>query len=524
MNIGRGRKVVVEHTSVNPQKALHIGHLRNLALGDTIARLLRFTGHAVQVLNYIDDSGLQVADVVVGFRFAQFPVEAPPGEKFDHYSGDHVYVKVNQLYEAHPELLERRKEVLRALEDPNSEMGQFARQITRLILRAQLETCWRVGARYDLLNFESHILEMHLWDRVFGTLKKQGLVSRPETGQFAGCWIVRVPGEAEGEEKVLLRSDGTATYVAKDIPYAAWKLGLAPDRFRYERFVNQPDGTPLWATGTAAARAKHPAFGHAEVAITVIDVRQARLQRIIAYILSRLAGSRARRRYLHLGYEVVALSGDTVRAMGFDVGDRHTVHMSGRTGIYINVDDVLDTLHRRAYEESQKRNPAASVQWLHDVAEQVAVGALRLSLVKADLDKQVVFDLKEALRLEGETGPYLQYSLARAARILEKAGAAPHISRAACESLSDPHEWALGKSLARLDLMVEETARSLAPKALARYLFDVATAFNLFYEKLPVLQEVDVKRQEGRLALVGGFRNVGRQAMQLLGVPVLDRL
>ena len=522
INIGRGIKVTVEHTSVNPNKALHIGHLRNVAIGDVIYRLLKNSGYDVKVLNYIDDSGAQVADVIVGFLYCNFKPEAPQGEKFDHYCGDTVYVKVNEMYEQNPALIEKQKQVLKELEDQNSEVSRLAKKITTKIVEEQLKTCWRFGARYDCLNFESHMIHSKLWERLFEELKRRGIVKFVEEGRLKGCWIVEVEGEEEGEEKVLVRADGTATYVAKDIPYAAWKLGLVDDPFLYIEYVKQPDGTTLWATDLAQGCVKQDFYG-AEKSIVVIDVRQSRLQRIIKSILKQIAGETVEERYVHLGYAVVSLSPQTAKEMGFTEEER-LLHMSGRKGIYLNADDVLDTLKKKALEETIKRNPGESVEWCERVSESVAVAALRFDLLKQDLDKIVVFDLNKALRLEGETGPYILYSYVRASRILEKASAEGLTPSTSKPTITQPSEKKLLKELSKFDLVVEEAVKTLSPKTLARYAIELATLFNNFYESAPVLSCSDEEVRASRLMLVTAFKAVLGKTMDLLGLPVVERM
>jgi arginyl-tRNA synthetase len=522
INIGKGVKVTIEHTSVNPNKALHIGHLRNVAIGDVIYRLLKHSGYDVKVLNYIDDSGAQVADVIVGFLFCNFQPEAPPGEKFDHYCGDTVYVKVNEMYEKNPALLEKQKQVMRELEDPNSEVTRLAKKITTRILGEQLKTCWRFGARYDCLNFESQIIHSKLWERLFEELKRRGIAKFVEEGRLKGCWIVEVEGEEEGEEKVLVRADGTATYVAKDIPYAAWKLGLVEDPFLYREYVKQPDGTTLWATDLAQG-CKRPDFHGADKSIVVIDVRQSRLQRIIKSILKQLAGEAVEERYIHLGYAVVSLSPQTAKEMGFTEEER-LLHMSGRKGIYLNADDVLDALKKKALEETMKRNPGESLEWCERVSESIAVAALRFDLLKQDLDKMVVFDLNKALRLEGDTGPYILYSYVRASRILEKAAEEGLNPSTPKPTITQPSEKKLLKALSKFDLVVEEAVKNLSPKTLARYAIELATLFNNFYESTPVLSCSDEGARASRLMLVTAFKAVLGKTMELLGLPIVERM
>jgi len=515
VDTGKGKRMVIEHTSVNPNKALHVGHMRNVILGDTLYRIMKATNYNTTVLNYVDDSGLQVADIVIGFRFAGFSAEPPAGRKFDQYCGDDVYVKVNQMYEKDPTLAEKRKVVLKEIEEGKSELAKFAAEITKRVLDEQLRTCWRLKARYDILNFESQIVVSKMWERAFELLKKERLVKFEEEGKNKGCWVI----EAEGEEdKVVVRSDGTATYVAKDIPYAAWKLGLVGDPFRYVEYGVQWDDSMLHAT--TLAQGKGGVFPGADRVVTIIDSRQARLQRIISQVLGRMGAGGD---YQHLGYEAVTLSANTAKALGIDIGDRQFMHMSGRKGIYVGADYVLDHLKSKAKEEVRTRNPDFTDEQLDSVAEEITISAIRYNMVKQDLDKIITFDITESMSLEGDTGPYLQYAYARSQRILEKAGVeAP--SKARFELLSNEAEIALIKEIAKLDLVVEDAAKSLSPKALARYSYNLATIFSSFYEKVPVLREPDKEILLARLALVKAFGIALRNALSLLGVTALNKM
>jgi arginyl-tRNA synthetase len=412
---GPVKRIAIEHTNVNPNKALHIGHARNLVLGDSLVRTMKRLGHEVQTLNYIDDSGAQVADVIVGLKFLNFSDQAPPGVKFDAYCGDVVYTKVNQVYERDPSLKEKQRLVLKEIEKGSGEISEYAERIVSRILADQLQTCWRLGARYDLLNWESHILKTGMWNEVFEELKRKGIAVLETEGVNAGCWVVK---DAElGDDKVLVRSDGTVVYVAKDIPYAAWKIGLVGDHFSYRVYAAQPDGSSLWSTtstksaGPEAGKPTHPKFGGADLAISVIDSKQSRLQRVVSRVLERLEG-KENVRYLHRAYEVVALSKRSAESLGLTV-EKEFVHMQGRKGIYINVDTVLDALKKKAAEETKKRNPDKGDEWVDSVAETLALGAFRFELVRQDPDKMMAFDMEASLRLEGDTGPYLLYSTRR---------------------------------------------------------------------------------------------------------------
>ena len=513
-----GAHILIEHTSVNPNKALHVGHIRNVIIGDALFRLLRAINHKVTVLNYIDDSGLQVADIVIAFKFAGFSQEPPAGKKFDQYCGDDVYVKINEMYERDPTLAEKRKAVLREIEEGKSEIAQLASQVTLRVLAEQLKTCWRMKARYDLLNFESHIVVSKLWSESFELLKKHGITRYETEGKNKGCWVIEAKDE---DDKVIVRSDGTATYVAKDIPYAAWKLGLVKDPFSYKEFAVQWDGSTLYETALGGKK-EDRSFNDGQRVITVIDSRQARLQRIVSQVLSKIGKDGGSREYHHLGYEAVTISAETAKALGIDIGDREFMHMSGRKGIYVSADYVMDNLHSRAYTEVKIRNPDFDEKMLHRIAEEVAISALRYNMIRQDLDKIITFDIKESLSLEGDTGPYLQYAYARSQRILEKSG--QDVQKANFETLSQEAEMALIKEISKLDLAIEDAAKSLSPKTLARYSYSLATIFNLFYEKVPVLKEQDIATRTARLALVKVFGITLKNALDLLGITALDRM
>ena len=521
IDIGKNKRVLIEHTSVNPNKALHIGHIRNVVLGDCVYRILQYTNHNAYVLNYVDDSGLQVADIIVGFKFANFPMQTD--KKFDHYCGDEVYVKVNEIYEQNADLAEKRRYVLKEIEKPDSEIAKFARELTSRVLNEQLKTCWRLKVRYDCLNFESQIMESKLWEKVLAAMKEKEIVKieNDPASKYVGCLVIKAG--LEGEEKVLLRNDGTATYIAKDIPYAAWKIGLVEDLFSYYKYTMQFDNTTLLATKLDSTEYPNPRFHAADLAITVIDTRQSRLQKIISKVLDMLGATSGR--YIHLSYEVVALSSDTARTLGIEIGERQFAHMSGRKGIYVNADDVLDALHKTAYEAAKVRNPDADNEWLDRVAESIAIAAIRYSMIKQDLDKTITFDINESLNLEGDTGPYLQYAHARACRIIEKSvDPLTTIDHNLASVLKTEYEIALIREISKFEMYLEEAAMNLSPKTIARYAYSLATRFNAFYEKVPVLQERNVEVSKARLILVNTFITAIKAALTMLGIDALEKM
>jgi arginyl-tRNA synthetase len=514
--LGKKSRVVVEHTSVNPNKALHIGHVRNIIVGDTVSRILEKAQYDVRILNYVDDSGLQVADIIVGFKYGGFDVEPPKDQKFDHYCGDIVYVKTTERYETDTKLAEYRTEILKQLEEGTTDTAKFANDITRRVLAEQLKTCWRLGATYDCLNFESQIVRSHLWKDAFEKMKEMQLVELEKEGKNAGCWVIK--SENDEEDKVLVRSNGIATYIAKDIPYAAWKLGILKDPFYYTKYAEQENKT-LWET--VLEKNSNPKLDFTgDKVITVIDSRQSRLQKIITKLMSSFKSQQGA--YVHLGYESVTLSAETAKTLNVDTGGKQ-VQMSGRKGIYVNADYVLDILGVKTYEEAKKRNPELAEPKLVEIAEQVAVGALRYAMIKQDLDKIITFDLTESLSLEGDTGPYIQYSHARAARILEKAETKPRFD-VSFGILSTEHEINLIKTIGKFDIQVEDAAKNLSPKVIARYCYDLAVSFNGFYEHVKVLTAENKDLVNARLCLVYSFKETLAKALDIIGISSPDRM
>jgi arginyl-tRNA synthetase len=515
----RGELVAIEHTNVNPNKALHIGHARNLVLGDSLVRVMRYLGQRVQALNYIDDSGAQVADIVVGFKFLGLPDEAPVGVKYDVYCGDSVYTKVNQEYAKNPGLKEKQSLVLKEIEKGTGEIADYTRGVVRRILEAQLSTCWRMGATYDLLNWESQLVHSKMWERIFDDLKKAGYVKYQDSGENKGCWVI--PDPETGEEKVVVRSDGTVVYVAKDIPYAAWKIGLIPDPFGYEVFSKEQPGGVLYSTNLGGSKSGQH-FGGVNLAISVIDTRQSYLQRIVARVLDQLHEG-ASSKYLHRSYEVVSLSKRTATALGFQI-EGEFAHMSGRKGLYVNADTMLEKLKEKATGETRKRNLSESDSWVAEVAEAVAVAALRYELLKQDPDKMIIFDIEDALQFQGDTGPYLLYTYARARRILDKTEGKPKVDEAGATKLTKLEEIRLAKRLSMLDISAETAGEFLSPKEIARFAHELAVTFNDFYERVPVNKEPDAQLRDARLALVDAASRVLAESMRLLGIAVKDRI
>ena len=518
VDIGNNSNIIVEHTSVNPNKALHIGHIRNIVVGDTVSRILNKANYKVNVLNYIDDSGLQVADIIVGFKHFGFDEEPPNGKKFDHYCGDDVYVKTTQKYELDSSLEEIRKNTLKELEDGNSETAAFGDLITRKVLAGQLQTCWNLNVSYDCLNFESQIIRSGLWSKIFEKLKEMSLIEFENEGKNAQCWVIR--GNGNEEDKVIVRSNGTATYIAKDIPYAAWKLGLLDDPFYYQKYdATQPNSKTLWQTSLNDTNTTAQNFT-AQKVVTVIDSRQERLQKIITVLMEKF--NSIPDSYVHLGYESVTLSSDTAKTLGLDT-DGKQAQMSGRKGLYVSADSVCELLKQKIIEETKKRHPEMDDSEIEKIAQSVSIGTLRYEMIKQDLDKIITFDLAKSLSLEGDTAPYLQYAYARASRILEKSGIKP-TTDVDFSLLQEKSELNLVKTIGLFNLQVRDAANNFAPKVIARYCHDLAVAFNSFYEHVKVLDSDNDALKSSRVCLVNSFNLTLEKALDLLGIDSPARM
>jgi len=542
-------KVIVEHTNINPNKAAHIGHLRNATLGDSLVRCLRFMGRRVEVQNYIDDTGVQVADLAVGMTYLEkLDLDgvrlleknlSAQGRRLDHFCWD-LYARVTEMYEKDEPSRELRGRALKEMEEGASSLARVAEYLSERIARCHLATMDRIGVRYDLLPRESDILSHRFWERAFDLLKSTGSVSLSTEGKSTGCWVMDLSGAPEFAdltegEKILVRSNGTVTYVGKDIAYQLWKLGLLGADFHYRPFHIYPEGKVLWSTTREGVK-DHPSFGDGETVYNVIDVRQSYLQRIVAESLRLLGHLEQAHRSIHFSYEMVALSPTCAAEMGLPAGDkndsRRFLEMSGRKGLGVKADDLVDNLIRRAEEEVASRNRDLSLEERRTVSERIAVGALRYYMLKFTRNKVIAFDLADALAFDGETGPYVQYAVVRAAGILGKLLAAgevraPDLPRwSAAGNLAflaetpGGEEWELTLLLGRLRSTVDQAVSSLELSVLAKYVFALAQKFNAFYHKYPVLQEPDLDRKRGRALITYLFKERMTRALDLMGIPV----
>jgi arginyl-tRNA synthetase len=566
---------MVEHTSINPNKAAHIGHLRNAILGDTFVRLLRAAGQKVDVQNYIDNTGVQVADVVVGFlhleqsgvpgvsaeeqhtltgikklmAYLAKEVEANPSNRenlFDYYCW-YLYARVNNWYSAldvveqNQELVAARKQirldVLHQIETGNNEVAEIAELVSTAVLKRHLETMLRLGIEYDFLPRESEILRLDFWALAFEQLKQRGVLYFETEGKNKGCWVMTRPGadvtegETNEDAKVIVRSNGTVTYVGKDIAYHLWKFGLLGKDFGYKPFFTYPHHE-CWISTVENGAKHHPHFGGAQSIYNVIDARQSDPQANVIQALRGMGYTDQANRYTHFSYEMVALTPRCAVELGYDVSDedlkRPYIEVSGRKGFGVKADDLIDKLIAATRAETDARQTGRDETERQKIAEQIAIGALRYFMLKYTRNSVIAFDFKDALSFEGETGPYIQYAVVRARNIFRKAGLEPEAvlaeferlaSRRVSESagrqeseiaqmnlaayLDDPAAediWELWLRAARRTLVLEQCIASSEPANLARHAFQLAQAFNDFYHKHHILTEVAPERKRFLLA------------------------
>jgi len=562
-------KVLVEHSSINPNKAAHIGHLRNAILGDTFVRLLRFAGREVDVQNYIDNTGVQVADVVVGFlhieKKSRAEIEAlVANPRFDYVCWD-LYARVSQWYEADKQNLQARSATLHAIEEGNNETAAVADLISVAVLKRHLETMDRLDIEYDFLPRESEILHLHFWDAAFTKLKEAGVLIYEESGKNSGCWVMRRAGTSaaktltangaasteddtitEEDQKVIVRSNGTVGYVGKDIAYHMWKFGLLGRDFGYRRFYRYPNGHDCWISTTDGER-DHPHFGDVAEIYNVIDARQSEAQNTVIEALRALGHDEAADRYTHFSYEMVALTPRCAAELGYKLSDadqgRAWIEVSGRKGFGVKADDLLDALITSAGKEVDARHPELSEDERVSIASQIAIGALRYFMLKFTKPSVIAFDFKEALSFEGETGPYAQYAVVRASNIFRKGGLDPNsfcrdadgrVSSSVSNTFAESAEtfsgylagesandiWELWVAASQTSYIVRQSIATTEPAYLAKHAFRLAQLFNTFYHRYPILSEANEGRKRFFLTTVAVVRRELIRVLNVMGIGV----
>lgn len=541
-------KIIVEHTNINPNKAAHIGHLRNAVLGDTFVRMLCNRGRAVEVQNYIDNTGVQVADVVAGFHYLENKTAAEvegllhdPNIRFDYLCWD-LYARTSAHYKDHPDSLAWRAETLHAIEAGMGELATLAAVVADAIVRAHLATMLRLGIEYDVLPRESEILHLQFWATAFDLLKERRAIYFEESGKNKGCWVM--PSSAfrtgegaadrdEDDSKVIVRSNGTVTYVGKDIAYQLWKFGLLGKDFYYRQWSVYPDGHTVWATTDKPQPAGTPHFGRAAKVFNVIDSRQSYLQDVVVAGLRALQYNEQADASVHFSYEMVALTPRTCLEMGIQLSEddrkRSYVEVSGRKGLGVKADDLIDKLIETALAEVVDRHPDKSGDSRNAVAQIIAVGALRYFMLKFTRNSVIAFDFHEALSFEGETGPYVQYAAVRAGNILNKfvdrGETLPDFSavldgQTLGTALAAENVWQLVLLASKSAAVIERAIASGEPAHVAKYAFQLAQSFNNFYHDTPVITEPDLGLRSALLWTTTYVRAQLTAALGVLGIAV----
>ena len=561
-------KVLVEHSSINPNKAAHIGHLRNAILGDTFVRLLRLAGREVDVQNYIDNTGAQVADVVVGFlhieKKSRAEIEAlAAAPRFDFVCWD-LYARVSHWYEENKANLQVRLATLHAIEEGKNETAAIADLISVAVLRRHLETMERLDIEYDFLPRESEILHLHFWDAAFTKLKESGVLTFENDGKNKGCWVMRragtsaakslttedtgateadhqntmsfAPDIAEEDQKVIVRSNGTVGYVGKDIAYHMWKFGLLGRDFGYRKFFRYPNDRDCWIS-TTDGEINHPHFGDVAEIYNVIDARQSEAQNTVIEALRGLGHGEAADRYTHFSYEMVALTPRCAAELGYTLSEedkaRPWIEVSGRKGFGVKADDLLDSLIASARKEVDARHPELSEGERASTAAQIAIGALRYFMLKFTKTSVIAFDFKDALSFEGDTGPYAQYAVVRASNIFRKGGFDPEsFCRDAASQLSAEDFarylngeagdgiWELWLAAAKTSYIVGQCIATTEPAHLAKHAFQLAQLFSAFYHRYPILSEADEGRKKFLLATAAVVRRELIRVLAAMGIGV----
>ncbi len=533
-------KIIVEHTNINPNKAAHIGHLRNAVLGDTFVRMLRASGHTVEVQNYIDNTGVQVADVVAGFRHLEGKSTAEvanlaQGERFDYVCWD-AYARVSQYFSDHLDDQKAwRQEALHQIEAGHGELAELGHLVADAIVNCHLRTMRRLGVVYDVLPRESEILHLKFWATAFDQLKERRAIYLETEGKKAGCWVMAGAqydeDAAEDDSKVIVRSNGIVTYVGKDIAYQMWKFGVLGKDFHYRKLLTEADGHEVWISTAEPQPAGAPVFGNGTTVYNVIDSRQSYLQDVVAAGLRALGYESQAAQSIHFSYEMVALTPRTCVELGIELSDEDKskahVQVSGRKGLGVKADDLIDKLIEKALGEVDSRHAEAPAEERRKVATEIAIGALRYFMLKFTRTTVIAFDLSEALAFTGETGPYVQYAAVRSRKILQKLGEqgdrldlAALTPEVLARQLEFEDFWQLLTRISKVDSAIAKAVTAGEPAHVARYAFQLAQAFSAFYDKYSVKSEPDAERKAFLIWMTTYFREQLERVAGILGIPV----
>jgi len=490
-------KTIVEFPSVNPNKPWHIGHLRNALLGDSVSRVLEAAGEEVERTDYINDLGLQVAQSFWGY----LNLGKKPEGKLDLWLGQQ-YVEVAKRFESDEKVKNEVRELVKEMEEGKGEKAVQYRQLVEKCVEAQYQTAFKFGIFHDALIFESDVIPT-IFKNGMALLKSNKAIVKETEGKNAGCLVAKMASpefaNMESPDKVLVRSDGTATYTGKDVIFQLWKFGLLENDFSYQPFLVQPNKQECFKTSAKGRKGK---FGKAKRVLNVIGMEQAYPQKVIREILLSMGYKKEAENSVHLSYEHVGLE---------------DARFSGRQGTWLGytTDELFEEGVKRA---EAKIKPEVQGAERLAIAHAIAAAAIRFTFIRTTPEKKITFRWDDALSLEGDSAPYCIYAHARASKIVEKGG------KGKPSESHEPAEKELLRKVMLLDFVIAESARQLRPHIVAEYCLDLAVAYNKFYNSCPILSCEDEAQKQSRLATNSAAKQAMRRALEAVGLPALERM
>lgn len=521
-------RVALEHSNVNPNKAAHIGHLRNACIGQFVEKVLEKLEYDVEVQYLDNDLGVQVTTSLMGTKYIK-DISPEDYDKFDHYAWD-VYSRMETLIDSNEDLQKERNEMMQKLEDENDPVAREQVILAEKILAEQLRTFQKLGFDYDIVIRERDIVSLGIWQEAFELLKQNENVYYAEDGPSKGCWLVRMSGSGSGEaavassdedvsegieeDKIIMRSNGVPTYTGKDIAYHMWKFGLLSKDFYYKELQLNTQSKPLYITTSNKDEAqKHVTFSNAGKVINIIDVKQTYAIESVRKALEYLGYAWEAQNMKHVNYGFVYLAPETAKRLGIDVSDgRSQYGMSGRKGWGIKIDDFIQMVDNKIIDEHGD----------FETRTQVRNGAIKFEMLKHNTFQDLVFDLEGSLNLQGFTGPYIQYTHARTNSVLSKAGYM--FDGSLIIDSVQPREKEVMRLIYQYPEIIRKAATDFAPNLLCNFLFELSQKYNAFYNDLPILNAESPEIKEFRLLLTYAVQTVLKNGLDLLGIEAPDKM